>query len=489
MLNSFLGNNIKRKFYQRRKNLLRDRPSIKNIAVIYYIPKSNTEKYNNWEDGFTKAIELLSEDFNVTWINLEDRKPLVNELNEFDFLIIKSCWNWVVDNYIKSLKGLKTIKGIVVSCSKPPKANDIWRYDVIWYQTTYYEKFVNEHPNIYLGFGINSDTFKPLNLKKEIDVLSIGAITGYKRFEKLNEFNGRRVILGSKDTKDYDVIKDKLDSEIEIINYVTQQELATYINKSKLVYLPCEIEGGGERAVLESLSCGVPVKVEPDNPKLMGLVERFSKRPNTKYHYYNPIITAIKKFDLKKVYSTIEIKSSKNLIAGRYSFYKKNFKIKGHNYVNIGSFCSFGENITFITENHDTNYASTQGFIYRFLLNKDHPGEEQVQKSSERTKGPINIGNDVWIGDGVIILSGVSVGDGACIAAGSIVTKDVKPYSVVAGVPAKTIKERFNDEIIKLLLEIKWWEWTDAKISRNKDFFNLNLNNCTVEEILRVIKE
>ena len=82
-------------------------------------------------------------------------------------------------------------------------------------------------------------------------------------------------------------------------------------------------------------------------------------------------------------------------------------------------------------------------------------------------KGDIIIGNDVWIGYEAVILAGVSIGDGAIIGARAVVTKDVPPYTIVGGVPAKSIKKRFSDETISSLLSIQWWNWSKEKISKN----------------------
>ena len=149
----------KLRFELRRKKLLRKPINVKSIALIYFVPKSNEVKYNKWEDGFTKAMDLLEKDFLVKRFNLEDGKPSVEELNQFDMVISKSCWNWIVDEYVKSLKGLKSLKGIVVSCSIAPTKKAAWKYDVVWYQTAWYKEYVNFHPNIYRAFGINSDIF------------------------------------------------------------------------------------------------------------------------------------------------------------------------------------------------------------------------------------------------------------------------------------------------------------------------------------------
>lgn len=160
-----------------------------------------------------------------------------------------------------------------------------------------------------------------------------------------------------------------------------------------------------------------------------------------------------------------------NLHAGRLSFASRNFKIKGKIKVSIGSYCAFGEDVLLITENHDTQFLATQGFLYRYHFNSKHAGELRNSSSKERSKGAIIIKNDVWIGDRVIVLSGVTIGNGACIAAGSIVTKDVENYAIVAGVPAKKIKHRFTSTKISELEEQEWWNWSNKKMQQNKALF------------------
>ena len=85
-------------------------------------------------------------------------------------------------------------------------------------------------------------------------------------------------------------------------------------------------------------------------------------------------------------------------------------------------------------------------------------------------KGDIVIGNDVWIGYEAVIMSGVTIGDGAIIGTRALVTNDVPPYTIVGGVPAKQIRKRFPEEIISELLKLKWWDWTVKKISQNMEF-------------------
>lgn len=134
--------------------------------------------------------------------------------------------------------------------------------------------------------------------------------------------------------------------------------------------------------------------------------------------------------------------------------------------ISIGKFVSIASGVQIIGalhKSHITNYSLTR------LL----PISERSQYQHGISKGDINIGNDVWIGTNAIILSGVNIGDGAIIGAGSVVTKDIPAYAVVVGVPAKIIKYRFDDESIEQLLKTKWWDWGDDIIFKNVDkFFN-----------------
>ncbi len=84
----------------------------------------------------------------------------------------------------------------------------------------------------------------------------------------------------------------------------------------------------------------------------------------------------------------------------------------------------------------------------------------------------VNIGNDVWLGNNVMILDGVKISDGAVVGAGAVVTKDIEPYSIVGGVPAKLIRKRYTDEQINKLLHIRWWNWDYEKIKENYKYFS-----------------
>lgn len=131
----------------------------------------------------------------------------------------------------------------------------------------------------------------------------------------------------------------------------------------------------------------------------------------------------------------------------------------------IGKFCSIacGTKFLFTSANHTLKSMSTYPFPIFFEewdLDKIHV------KSAWDNKGDIVIGNDVWIGYEAVILSGVHIGDGAIIGTRAVVTKDVPPYTIVGGIPAKEIKKRFNEETINKLQQIQWWNWSFNKIQQ-----------------------
>lgn len=132
----------------------------------------------------------------------------------------------------------------------------------------------------------------------------------------------------------------------------------------------------------------------------------------------------------------------------------------------IGKFCSIACGVKFIftSANHTLKSLSTYPFPLFF---EEWELDKNNVTDSWDNKGNIVIGNDVWIGYEAIIMSGVKIGDGAIIGTRAVVTKDVPAYTIVGGIPAKPIKKRFSDKTISLLLETKWWEWTDEKIKRN----------------------
>lgn len=165
-----------------------------------------------------------------------------------------------------------------------------------------------------------------------------------------------------------------------------------------------------------------------------------------------------------------------NIIIGDYTYYddfhnvdnfeknvKYHFDFIGDKLI-IGKFCMIASDVKFIMNgaNHLTKSISSYPFA---IFGKDW--KDAMEGKQYPTKGNTEIGNDVWIGFNATIMPGIKIGDGAIIATNSHVTKNVEPYSIVGGNPAKEIKKRFAEEQIEKLLEIEWWNWDIDKITKN----------------------
>lgn len=207
-----------------------------------------------------------------------------------------------------------------------------------------------------------------------------------------------------------------------------------------------------------------------------------------------------KKFKIKRLKKKL---GEKNVIIGNNSKFK-NTNFEGNNeigervdisnsYIGRGScinddsklpnckikkFSCIGPNVNIAIGTHPTrNYVTTHTFAYnsyskRIGLGFVEDNKFDIKEYIEGTNYHIEIGNDVWIGKNVTILSGVTIGDGAILAAGAVIHKDVEPYSIVGGIPAKEIRKRFSEEEINFLENIKWWDKDLTWIKNNIDSFN-----------------
>lgn len=179
---------------------------------------------------------------------------------------------------------------------------------------------------------------------------------------------------------------------------------------------------------------------------------------------------------------------SPNIIVGDYTYYDdfesiKNFEqnVKYHfdfigDKLIIGKFCMIASDVTFIMNgaNHLTEAITSYPFAVFGL-----DWENAMDGKEYPSKGDTVIGNDVWIGYDATIMPGVSVGDGSIIATKSVVTKDVEPYSIVGGNPAKLIRKRFSEEQIEELLELRWWDWPIEKVTTHVQ----DLTNHDIEKL------
>ncbi|HLD95876.1 MAG TPA: CatB-related O-acetyltransferase [Alphaproteobacteria bacterium] len=204
--------------------------------------------------------------------------------------------------------------------------------------------------------------------------------------------------------------------------------------------------------------------------------------PNTPY----PIEGVTRTVYLKNIIKNPQI------IVGDYTYYddpqdvhnfEKNvlylFDFMGDQLI-LGKFCQIATGVRFIMNgsNHAMNGFSTYPF-------KVFGGKWSKASLDVKSKGDTVIGNDVWIGNSATIMQGVKIGDGAIIGAHSLVTKDIEPYTIVGGNPAREIRKRFDTETIKFLLKLKWWDWDACKITDHLDL----LTSGNVGELRQIYEE
>ncbi|GAB4162063.1 MAG: Vat family streptogramin A O-acetyltransferase [Winogradskyella sp.] len=180
--------------------------------------------------------------------------------------------------------------------------------------------------------------------------------------------------------------------------------------------------------------------------------------------------------DYNKLCFLKNIIKNPNIIVGDFTYYddfeevsnfeknvKYHFDFIGDKLI-IGKFCMIASGVTFIM--NGGNHLTEATTAYPFAI-FGGAWQHAMEGKSYPSKGDTIIGNDVWIGHDATIMPGVHIGDGAIIATKAVVTKDVEPYTIVGGNPAKPIKKRFSDATISKLLQLKWWDWDLEKITEN----------------------
>lgn len=187
-------------------------------------------------------------------------------------------------------------------------------------------------------------------------------------------------------------------------------------------------------------------------------------------YYWSKIVKKFHGRAIKKsvIHKTSKVEAGSHIVNsnfGKHSFCGYDCEIIN---TNIGAFCSIANNVKIGGGMHPIDWISTSPVFY---VGRDSVKTKFSNHKRKNVKTTI-IGNDVWIGEGAIIKQGVEIGDGAVIGMGSIVTKDVLPYTIVAGNPAKLIKNRFDDNTINKLLKIKWWNFDETTLKKFAKYFN-----------------
>ena len=165
------------------------------------------------------------------------------------------------------------------------------------------------------------------------------------------------------------------------------------------------------------------------------------------------------RYDLMRAY----VFEKMGIRVGKYTYDFMQLCGNGSRVSEIGAFCSIANNVNVSYGNHPLDTVSTHPFGYQKRCGIIKDDNEDIIAAIPNN-GKIVIGHDVWIGRDVTLLTGITIGHGAVIAAGAVVTKDVPPYGIVGGVPAKIIRYRFDEEIREKLLNIQWWTWDDETL-------------------------
>lgn len=251
------------------------------INVVHAMPRVSSA-YGIADDGFTAAMELVGGVHDVTWLNVhphnDDHTEQEARIADCDFVLVRSDWGWFPARAADlALRGKTLPVGLLIAgSSMPPRLPEMLRYDVLFYETPWYAQFVRDHPFAVQAFGV--DTRYMCNhgrpaAERDYDWVMVGRLASFKRPERLLGKTGRRLAVGDLSVSRPEIEQLLLQQGVELLNQKTYAELARVYNSAKGVFVPCELQGGGERAVLEGRACGCRIEISDDNPKLASLLD------------------------------------------------------------------------------------------------------------------------------------------------------------------------------------------------------------------------
>ncbi len=249
------------------------------VLFVYDIPD---ERY--WKDGLWAAIKLLENDFSIVYLNLGlVAKPewKVPSPRSFDFVLGWGGFNSSVDNTVQEIYKTCEHKGLCLAGYGFPPSEE-FRYDVIFYETDWSRQWLLQHSSyrpeqLVHAFGVNTNLFFGDPEQVPIwDYITVGAFSAWKRQTKLLEKPGYKLAVGQIQINNIhesmSIVADLLLGGVAVSDQVLPEKLGDIYRASEVVYIPAHVTGGGERAVLEARSCGIPVGVEDDNSKLKELL-------------------------------------------------------------------------------------------------------------------------------------------------------------------------------------------------------------------------
>ena len=251
------------------------------INVAHAVPPTSSA-YGKADDGFTAAMEIGAQRHEVRWLNVHpyaagwrEREAL---LLDADFVLVRSDWLWLpAQSADRALRGRTTPVGLLIAGSTmPPPRTRMLRYDVLFYETPWYAQFVVDHPYAVQAFGVDTRVMRNLGRRdadRSYDWVFVGRLAPFKRPERLIGMPGRRLAIGDLGVHRPEIEQALRDDGVEVLDQRSHEELAAIYNDTRGVFVPCELQGGGERAVLEGRACGCRVEIADDNPKLASLLE------------------------------------------------------------------------------------------------------------------------------------------------------------------------------------------------------------------------
>ncbi|GAA3621015.1 hypothetical protein GCM10022199_26820 [Marihabitans asiaticum] len=246
------------------------------VTIVYGVPPGS-RKFDMWHDGFTAAVEVLSDLHDIEWINALSATPQMLEraVAATDVVLVKSSFGGAPDAWSRPvLAHFPSVPTcLMISGTGPPRRGDLGRFDVLFHETDWYLPFVARHPNVIHAFGVDTTIMRPRReVPKDIDWLMVGQPAFYKRPDELLSLTGRRVLVGDLRGVPERTIRDLVNGGIDVLDFVPYHELAEYYARATTVVVACTLHGGGERSVLEARACGTDVRVPEDNPKLRELL-------------------------------------------------------------------------------------------------------------------------------------------------------------------------------------------------------------------------
>jgi hypothetical protein len=258
------------------------------LNLAYAIPPAS-RKATRWRDGFTAAVELLGARFDVRWLNIHpdapDQRTCLERLPDCDVLLVNSNWRWIVDRLVRRRLGRSRppVALKIAGVADPPRRRRMRFYDLLFYETPWYEPRIARHPRRVQAFGVDTRVMRPdPGAERDVDWLSVGALKPYKRHELLAERPGRRVVVGDSVGADEATVRALEREGVELHDFGSYEELAAWYRRSRNVLVGATAEGGGERALFEARACGAEVHTPGDNPKL----EELRRAPLWDHHYY-----------------------------------------------------------------------------------------------------------------------------------------------------------------------------------------------------------